>query len=262
MTNNTNLELYNMNSEFTITELLSHFDSDIIIDIMKDKLSGNKYKTLPEPNIISSFEENFKNMNQEFPGDSQNINIIRTRVYREIIETLCEAYNLQFNYLDESIDLYSAAYYMYDFLVCNYSNILVNFFTSFIINNSDSLYKNLNLESLKKSKDSSTIYGKSIYDTPKYILISANLEKVINYISTLDVTINNIFASTYVDIKIIDFLNNIIADKGNFFKNFYCSILNKVEILPIVLTDIRLQLQNHIGNISATGIKEYINNDN
>ena len=75
------------------------------------------------------------------------------------------------------------------------SNILVNFFTSFIINNSDSLYKNLNLESLKKSKDSSTIYGKSIYDTPKYILISANLEKVINYISTLDVTINNIFVT-------------------------------------------------------------------
>ena len=101
-----------------------------------------------------------------------------------------------------------------------------------------------------------------VYTIPLNILISANLEKVINYISTLDVTINNIFASTYVDVKIVDFLNNIIADKGNFFKNFYCSILNKVEILPIVLTDIRLQLQNHIGNISATGIKEYINNDN
>lgn len=261
MTNNTNLELYNMNSEFTITELLSHFDSDIIIDIMRDKLSGNRYKTLPEPNIISSFEENFKRMNEEFPGDSQNINTIRVRVYREIIETICEAYNLQFNYLDESIDLYSAAYYIYDFLICNYSKILVNFFTSFIMNNSDSLYKNLNLESLKKSKDSSTIYGKSVYDTPKYALISANLEKVIKYISTLDITLNNIFSSTYVDIKIVEFLDNIVADKGNFFKDYYCSVLDKIEILPIVLTDIRLQLQNYLGNISTTGIKEYLNNN-
>lgn len=253
---NTNLELYNISSENNLTELLAHFDSGFVLNIIEDKINMRQYNSMPESNIIKSFEENFKVMKEQFPGDGENINLVRTRVYTEIINILCRGFNLNCM-LDDSTDLYSAAYYLYDFLLCNSGPIMINFFTSFIINNKDSLYNSLNLESYKKNKDSSTIYNKRIYIDPKYITISANLEMVLKHIVTIDITLDNILQTTYVNPNIIMFLSEIITDKGNYFKDYYCSLLNRQEMLPVILTDIRLQLQKIAGNNG--GIDQLIN---
>lgn len=253
---NTNLELYNISSENNLTELLAHFDSGFVLNIIEDKINMRQYNSMPESNIIKSFEENFKVMKEQFPGDGENINLVRTRVYTEIINILCRGFNLNCM-LDDSTDLYSAAYYLYDFLLCNSGPIMINFFTSFIINNKDSLYNSLNLELYKKNKDSSTIYNKRIYIDPKYITISANLEMVLKHIVTIDITLDNILQTTYVNPKIIMFLSEIITDKGNYFKDYYCSLLNRQEMLPVILTDIRLQLQKIAGNNG--GIDQLIN---
>lgn len=257
---NQNLELYNISNEFTVTEMLSHFDSDFIISAMKDKLENYSYSSIPESNIISSFEENFKIMREKFPGDGININTVRDNVYRSIIDTLCEFYNLQFNYDDDNIDYYTAAYYLYDILLCNYSKIMINFFTSFIINNKDSLYSTLS-STIKKVKDASYIYGKKMYIDSKYILITSNLEKAISYISNLDITFFNIIQSTYTDPRVVQYIDSIVGDKGNFFKNYYCSILNKPDVLPIILTDLNLNLLQYIGN-GNNDILNYINSAN
>lgn len=255
---NTNLELYNISSENNLTELLAHFDSGFVLNIIEDKINMRQYNSMPESNIIKSFEENFKVMKEQFPGDEENINLVRTRVYTEIINILCRGFNLNCM-LDDFTDLYSAAYYLYDFLLCNSGPIMINFFTSFIINNKDSLYNSLNLESYKKNKDSSTIYNKRIYIDPKYITISANLEMVLKHIITIDITLDNILQTTYVNPQIIMFLSEIITDKGDYFKDYYCSLLNRQEILPVILTDIRLQLQKIVG--ANTGIDQLINKE-
>lgn len=250
---------YQINNEYNITEILAHFDSDVIFDILEDKLEHIDFaSSIIESNIVSSFETNFKAMNEQFPGDSQNIRSIREQTYINIINILTKKFNLQFNYDDPNIDLYTAAYYLYDFVVCNRNNIMINFFTAFIINNKESLCKTLNMEDFRKSKDSASAYGKRIYDDQGYAIISANISQIINYISTLDITLLNIFQSTYVDLKLVAFLDNAFADKGNFFKDFYCSVLNKPEDLPIVITNIRLALQNVVGNISTTHIEELL----
>ena len=116
---NTNLELYNISSENNLTELLAHFDSGFVLNIIEDKINMRQYNSMPESNIIKSFEENFKVMKEQFPGDGENINLVRTRVYTEIINILCRGFNLNCM-LDDSTDLYSAAYYLYDFLLCRY----------------------------------------------------------------------------------------------------------------------------------------------
>ena len=259
--NATNLDLYNISNEYNMAEILSHFDSEVILDIMRDKLNNMNYaSSIIQPNLVASFEENFKQMNELFPGDQDNIKIVRQRVYLDILDILCKHFNLEFNTMDDDINVFSAAYYAYDFLVCNNRTYMINFFTSFIINNKDSLYKDLNLESLKKSKDSGTIYNKKIYDeeNSKFITISANIEKVINYISSLDVSLYNIFQSTYINPEMVSFLSNAISDKGNFFKDFYCSITNKPDILPVIITEIRLQMQKTISNISQSDIRNYL----
>ena len=89
---------YEISNEFNITELLGHFDSNFIFDIITDKLDNMEYSSvLPEPNVVMSYEENFKIMNDAYPGDSQNIRMIRTQVYTDIINILCKRFNLQFN---------------------------------------------------------------------------------------------------------------------------------------------------------------------
>lgn len=246
-----NTQPYLISNEYNMTELLAHFDSDYIISTMRDKIKNiNYYSSIKEPNIIDSFEKNFKIMKEKFPGDESNINLVRTRVYIEILNTLCEAFNLAHNidleYNQSNIN--TAAYYAYDFLVCSRNIIMINFFTSFIINNKDSLYSALNLDAYKKNKDVSALYNKRIYDDSKYAIISTNIEKIIEYISTLDISLLNIFQSTYVNPQVVSFLDETFADRGNFFRDYYCSIVNNKETLPIVITDIRLQLQKIIGN--------------
>ena len=250
---------YEIVNEYNVRDILAHFDSNYIFDILEDKLEHISFATSQiESNIVAAFEENFKAMNNQFPGDSQNIRNIREQVYRDIIRILTTKFNLKFNEMDDTIDLYTAAYYLYDFVVCHRNIIMVNFFTAFIINNKESLCSTLNMEDFRKGKDSAAAYSKRVYQDHKFAIISANMPTVINYISNLDVTLLNIFQSTYKDINLVQFLDNAFADKGNFFKDFYCNILNIPEELPIIITNIRLALQSHVGNISNSDIEEFL----
>lgn len=251
---------YQISTEYDIADILAKFDSDYIYDVLEDKLDNISFATsIIEPNIVNAFENNFKIMNDNFPGDSQNIRNVRQQTYLEIIKFLTTSFNLQFNLIDSNIDYYTAAYYLYDFLVCNRNNIMINFFTSFIINNKQSLLNMINMEDFRKNKDSAIVYGKRIYQDQQYAAISANIGNIINYIMTLDISLLNIFQSTYKDIRLVQFLDNAFADKGNFFKDFYCRALQKIEDLPIIITNIRLALQNHVGDISTANIQDYLN---
>jgi hypothetical protein len=250
---------YEITNEFNLTNIMAHFDSNYIFDVLEDKLEHISFATSQiESNMVAAFEQNFRDMNEKFPGDSQNIRTIRLQVYRDIIRILCAKFNLQFNDIDESIDLYNAAYYLYDFTICHRNSIMINFFTAFIINNKEHLCNTLSIDDFRKSKDSASAYGKRVYQDSKFALISANIPSIINYISSLDISLLNIFQSTYKDITLVQFLDNAFADKGNFFRDFYCSILSKPEELPIVITNIRLALQSHVGNISNNDIEEFL----
>ena len=257
------MEPYRINNEYNISEILAHFGSEYTMHALEDKLENIDYtSSLIEPNFVSAYESNFKLMEEEYPGDTQNIKSVRQEVYSEIIRMLCEKFNLTFNDTDENIDLYTAAYYLYDFLVCNRNTIMVNFFTAFIINNKDSVYGILTQEDIKKNKDSSSAYSKRVYVDPKYIAISANIPRIIDYISTFDIQLSNIFQSVYVDYKLVQFLDNAFADNGNFFKDYYCAAIKNMEIAPIIIINIRLSLQRLVGDISASHIDELIGSSN
>lgn len=253
------IEPYRINNEYNISEILAHFGSEYTLHALEDKLERIDYtSSLIEPNFVSAYESNFKLMEEQYPGDSQNIRSVREEVYREIIRLLCDKFNLSFNTVDDGINLYTAAYYLYDFLVCNRNTIMVNFFTAFIVNNKDALYSILTPEEIKKNKDSSSAYSKRVYADPKYIAISANIPKIINHISTFDILLSNIFQSTYVDLRLVQFLDNAFADRGNFFKDYYYTAVNNNEIAPIIITNIRLALQRIVGDISVSHIDELI----
>lgn len=257
------VELYRINNEYNFSELISHFDTEYIIHTLEDKLENINYaSSLIEPNLVGAFESNFKMMRQDYPGDGANIMASREEIYREIIRILCEKFNLEFNTIDPNIDPCSAAYYLYDFLVCNRNANMVHFFTMFIINNKENLYRILTPEDLKKNKDSSTAYSKRVYADAKYGAISANINKIINCISTMDIKLINIIQSVYVDPNVVYFMDSAFKDRGNFFKDYYCNALINPDIMPIIITDIRLKLQSIVGDASVSHIDEIITSSN
>ena len=248
---------YDIVNEFNLAEMMEHFDSDYIFDIINNKLDNINYSNpLQEPNVVTSFEETFKNWFERFPGDDSNIRIIRWQVYLDIIHVLCDRFNLRFNEEDDTINRYTAAYYLYDFLVCNRVNYIVSFFTSFIVNNKDSLCSYLNLEEYRKNKDTAASYGKRIYTDPKYGAISSNMVPVLQHIASLDISLYNIFQSIYTNPILLEMMDNIVADKGTFFNTYYASILDQPENLPIIIVNIRLALQNLVGDLSPNTIQE------
>lgn len=257
------IELYRINNEYNISEIIAHLDTQYVIDALEDKLENIDYTSSSiEPNFVGAFESNFKLMGQEFPGDGVNIRSSREEIYNKIIEMLCKKFNLEFNTVDPNIDLYTAAYYLYDFLVCRRNANMVHFFTMYIINNKESLFRILTPEDLKKNKDSSTAYSKRVYADNKYGAISANIIKVINSISAMDIKLVNIIQSVYVDPRVVYFMDCAFKDKDNFFRDYYCSVMNNPDIMPIIITDIRLKLQSIVGDISVSHIDEIIASSN
>lgn len=241
-----NSNLYDISTENEISTILSHFDSDYIFNIIKDNASKKfDYYQMNIPNIVAAFEQHFKQLKLIYysPEDIENIEYVRNETYREIIKILCDSYNLEFNTDIDIQDLYSSAFYLYDFLISNYKNYVVRFFTNFIIKEKNGLYESLNLSQFRKNKDSSTIYNKKMFKNPKIAIIASNLEYVIKNICVFDIPFNLILHNVYTDKHIIRFLESIVSSRGDFFKENYVSLLNTTA-RPILLTDIRLSLQD------------------
>lgn len=234
-----NSQIYNITSENQIATILSHFSSNYIIDTIKDKLN-NKFNiyAIENPNIVYSFELNFNQMKALHPADINNINSVRIESYREIIDVLCEYYNLQFNETVEDQDIYSSAFYLYDFLVANFFNYITIFFANYIVKEKNHLYDiiNTNIDIKEIS------YIKKIYKDNKIAVISAHLDYIIDYLKGLDISLYDILGYIYSN-EILNLMNIIIAPIGDFFKDHYVSLLNNPSMFPIIMTNIRLYLQ-------------------
>lgn len=235
---------YHVTTENEVAVILSHFSFDYIYDVIRDSISqkGNFYQT-NLPNIVASSEQYFKQLKMVYdnPDDLNKIEETRQNTYKTILEILANAYALDINY--ENIqDYYSIAYYLYDLLVSEFSNKMVDFFTNYIVKEKNVLYDTLQLNNLKKSKDTSTIYNKKMYKNTKLAIINANLEYVMDCICGFDITFNTILNTIYQDKNMIKFIENIVSPKIEFFTS-YINMLRS-PIRPIILTNIRLSIQN------------------
>lgn len=193
-----------------------------------------------DPNIIISFEDNFKRCMAVYPDDINNIQAVRNETYREVIDIIKSNYGIGFNYT-EGIEPYTYAYYMYDFFICNFANYITKFFASYIFTNKDSLYSALGLEAYKKAKDASTTYGKKVYEDNKLAVISANILFVVNSLRSFDITPTDIFSTLYGNPTIVSMLTDAIQFPYDLFKQLFYSAPPDYE--PILFTNIRLELQ-------------------
>lgn len=244
-----NFSEYTIRTENQISVLLSHFDSNLIYEIIKDIVTRRteSYNFNQLPNIPGGFETYFKQMKIDYPADLDDIEQKRTEAYSQIIETICQSHGLGYNGV--GIDLYSPAFYLYDFLISGFNNHLISFFTNFIVSEKNNLYESLNLANFKKNKDSSTLYNKKVYEDPKLAVISANLEYVIGCICTFDIPWEVLIDNAIEDINLRSFMKTIVSPIYDFFKMQYAALFaDTCNIKPILITNIRLELQKYQGN--------------
>ena len=237
-----NNQEYNITTENEVSIILSHFNTDFIFNIIKDNLSNKfKYNYTQTPNIIASFETNFKALSSTYTGNVEQIQMVRINTYREIINILCKEYGLQFNEY-EGCDYYSIAYYLYGLLLSGFNKNITTFFTNYIKRERNNLYEALNLASMKKNKDTGTIYGKKLYENIKLAIINANLEYVIDNICAFDIPFEVVLQNIYYDKNVVDFILSIASPIDDFFKTAYVSALKSENRIDI-LTNIRFEIQ-------------------
>lgn len=250
MSNFISNQAYNISTENELAEVLSHYNTEFVLSILEDTMK-KRFVEVPiasVPNVVSAWNTNFQAIMAQYGMDSYSeVQRVREDTYREIINAICKEFSLNFT-IDEDVDLYTAAFHLYDFLVSNFSNNLITFFANTIYKERSAYYNNLNMADLKKNKDSSTVYGKKVYKDVKLAVIIANIGDVIDVLCGTEVPFYNILNAVYGEnSEIKKYIFSIVSAGSDFFTNYYAPLLSpNSQIRSDIITGIRFKLQEII----------------
>lgn len=250
-----NNKIYEIQANNQLSVILSQFDANFIMDIIEDTITMrlNNFDLMPAPNAVQAFETNFILLYDNYPNEKENIDDSRERTYREIIGTICSKFNLQF---EEQIytSLYTVAYYLYDFFISKFNNYIIKFYTKFIEQEKFSIYKEFNLDEMKKNKDVSTTYSKMFFQNDDTMgLIVANLPIVLSGLKNISVKDRDIYQIIYDgNQEIIDLFESHIMPINSIFSVFNTILFNET-MYPTVITHIRMAIQQaHLTEVENT----------
>ena len=242
---NINSQVFNVATENELAVVLSHYSSDFIFSIVTDAMK-KRFEELPIvslSNVVSAWEQNFKAIIARYgEGSTGEVYRVRNETYREIINIICREFSLNFT-IDEDVDLYTAANILYDLFVCNFSNNMINFFGNYILKERASIYESVDVGDLKKSKDSSSAYGRKVFKDNKLGVINANIDMVISQVCAMDFPFYSVIMTIYgTNSNLSSYILSIVSANRDFFERTYIPILNS-DIRPEIITGIRFKLQ-------------------
>ena len=226
-----------METDMQLSTILSNFSEDYIIDVVDQSLL---YKFRPfntrMPNFPQLIEEKYKAILNNSTEDQKEI-VMKSRLstYNTIIDEICKFYHLAITSDIPDEQLYSVCYYLYKGLVSEFSERIIDFFTSYIIQHINDI-----LNSLDPSKIIKSQYSKKIYNRQDYITIYDNIIQVIDIISRMDISMNDLF-SYILDPMVSELLCNYISDCGDIYKYFFAAYLLNQETRTDMITAIKLK---------------------
>lgn len=233
-----------MGCENELAIVLSHYESDFVYDIVKSQINSIIYPissvSIPT-NAVGAWEQNFKAIMDQYGAEgATKIQEVRQETYREIIDIICESFKLNFTIAD--VDLFSAAYTLYNFFICNLRENITNFFAKYIYKERSGIYDSMGLSELKKNKDSSTIYGKRMYKDIKIAVINANITKVVlNICDGMDFDFASFITTSLDDKNLSKYIVSIVSSDSGFFTDYISNIIK--THLAEYITDIKLAIQ-------------------
>lgn len=242
----TNDPEYTIVSNRELSSVLGYFSADMVSTIVDDNLEDRIRNHSPIiGNLVESYETNFKLASDTYPDINRDMLQNREETYTMILRKICDYHNIGFE-LSEHDNLYTAAMLSYKFLVSQFQYNIITFFYNFINSEFNMLYENLNLDELRKNKDSASVYSKKIYNglDPKLAIIHANLDLVLTQICGFDIPLESYIRTVYAfgNVQEGEYLCRILKDCGDFFKTHITPVVMG-PYKPEIITNIRLAMQ-------------------
>ena len=251
-----NSRAYNIKAETELSVILSHFDESFIYNVIDDNLNmlNSKFNALSIPNIVNSFEDNFKAIAINYPERKEDIIQTRYDTYYQIIDMIAKNYQFEFRPTDD-MDIYTVAYYCYDFFLANYHTYLVKFLSTIIYTQCEVLYNALSMEALKKNKDISTSANKQMYKNQHLAILCANIDMVVSYIRDMDFTMEQImnicYDNNYTTVSI--FLQHVFPIY-DFYKTYYASLIYNERIHSDIIAAVQWDIQKNYSNVTIPAL--------
>ncbi len=256
---NTGEILTNVNTDNMLSSILSNFETQYITDIVRDSINM-KFRpyNIGMPGL-NAFEQNFQNIMNGLDDYSQKQQTmeVRERTYNEIIEIVCQYYDLTYT-PNEDIDVYAVAYYLYDYLVSNFSATIINFFTNFIVRNQEELYRQI---APNVTKETTNNYSRKMYNNNHLGAIHSFLSVVMDNISVMDIRLQDILEYGVANDQFnagIGIIGLTITDNNNIFMNYFVPYLKDPSTRSDLITCVKLALQQYATSDFASAIGESI----
>lgn len=233
-----------IDTDMAIGSILSNFESSWVIHTVQDSLNMRfRPFSEPMPNFVDITNRQFAAILDASPDYKDQVVFTRDETFREIVNTICEYYNLRFIDLENigSDELFGIAHTLYDIFIARFTDYMVDFYISYIINNMDSIYAYLLADETIKKPREKDMPVKSYID-PKFQLIHANLNKVILNMISYDIPLETLLFF-FVDSASATRLSMILSDRGDIYKNYYAIYLQDQRYMAELLTCIKLKLQ-------------------
>ena len=224
-----------IDTDMAIGTILSNFSSDYINHVMEDSLQlERRFRPFgePMPNFVDILNRSFLAVQVESPDYATKVQEVRIETYQEIINMICKYYNLRFCVSYEDIapeELYGIARLMYEVFVSNFSDNLINFFTSYIIKNAEQIIQYLQSDPETIKPKEIGLYDKNRYIDPKFIIIHANINKIIYNMAAYDTWTR---------------MCQLLEDCGDIYRNYYAICIKDQRYTAGVLTNVKLRLQS------------------
>lgn len=239
--------LNTIDTDMGIGTILSNFNTNYINHVIDDSLNM-KFRPFdgPMPNFVDILERQFNAILINTPDYQEKVNEVRVETYKEIILKICTFYNISFVYDFDSLsmqELYGIAHTMYDIFISRFTEFMFNFFVSYIVNNSNSIFQYLkNDENAIKPKETGAYAPKHFIDS-KYILIHANVNKVIYNMAGYDISLHTLL-NYFLDVNSAARLGSMLVDNGDIYKYHYASYILDQRYTANIMTNIKLKLQS------------------
>ena len=233
---------YNIAVEGEATNILSHFNDDYILNVVADNIDRRLTSYMSIINLISSIETNIMHIIDTYPHQKDDIMNRRENIYGSIINIIVNRFNIEYGVYD-FIDNKNSAYYMYELFISSFKDNLINLFTSIIFKEKNNIFNILESNGLKRKKDSSTTYGKKMYNNPKLAVINANLEESLEYVFSLNLNLSDILNNIYDNKSIIKHLELTISPRGDIYRELFVLPFKQDPMLKVnLINDIRLNI--------------------
>lgn len=245
MFGNNNFDGYVTHQEGEALKIIPKLDEESIIDITKNGII-NRYDfniLVPNNNLPLLLEQTYKQGEVLYPESVEELEAQKNRLLSLILDTISQECEVQIE-IPENASLYSYTYYIYDFLVSNFKQYLINFFTNYIVKEKNSIYQNMNLSMYKKEKNTSTKYGKTLYTNPKMAIITSYLHLVIQNLTAYDISLETILYNVYSNSSIITSILESVFPINDFYQTQYVSLITNPYISQSIISNIRFALHN------------------